>query len=181
MWDASRYDYWGDARDVVLVLRGLRSLDRGRFDLCMTDRDICEEVEENVSQLASYLKGTAVGRDPKDKAKAKPQWIGHKDFPLDQEAKDAYEHWDIHDDDVYQLAAGTVQSGYKLSVNYNSSNDTFQASLTGDGGEGKNFTYTMSAFAPDWYNAVRLVLFKHHVLLDCDWGKIAGSSGAKWG
>lgn len=181
MWDASKWNYSGDVRSRMLILRGIRSLQPGYFKLGMTENDICEELELQFFDLGRYLKEVDVGRDPKTREKQKPQWVGHKDFKLDAQAKDNYEHWDIHDDDVYELAATTVQSGYKLSFTFNSGNDTFNAALTGDGGEGKNYTYTMSAFAPDWYNALRLVLFKHHVLLDGDWGKINGTSGDKWG
>lgn len=138
-------------------------------------------VELMVKELSTYL-GDDMGRDPKArKDKYQFTWKGFKDVKLSDTQKQAYEAWDAQDEELYELVATTVQAGYKFSCVYNTSNDTFIATLTGGQGSGAADGYSMSAFAPDWYNALRVLMFKHVEILAGDWTTAGGDESQRWG
>lgn len=136
-------------------------------------------VELEITELALYGTGDDMAKADK---KQQVQWRGFKDVRLTDAQRDAYENWDCHDADVYQLAAEAVSSGYKFTCSYNGSNDTYTATITGQSGVGVQAAgFSLSAFAPDWYNAVRTLMYKHWVVLDGDWSKIEVSASERWG
>lgn len=136
-------------------------------------------VELEITELGGYLKGDNVARDTKKKT---VQWRGFKDVRLTEAQRDAYDHWDIHDADVYELAASAVSQGFKFTCSYNHSNDTYTATLTGqDGAPAAAQGFSLSAFAPTWYDAVRTLMFKHDAVLEGDWSKIEVSASERWG
>lgn len=124
-----------------------------------------------------------MGRDPVDKKpkEVKPVWVSFKDIPLTEAQLDAFDHWDTHDEDVWILVTDVIQAGYKLSLTYNSGNDTFSASITGSGGGDPRQHFTVSGFAETWYEAVRLLMYKHHVICEGDWSKATQSGGRRRG
>lgn len=133
-----------------------------------------------IAELATYL-GTP-GDDDMAKKQEKIQWVGFKDVTLTDTQRDAYEHWDVQDGDLYELVAVTVSQGYKFTCSYNQSNDTYTASFTGtERAPAAAKGYTLSAFAPTWYDAVRTLCFKHDLVLDGDWSNIQASGKARWG
>jgi hypothetical protein len=44
-----------------------------------------------------------------------------------------------------------------------------------------NCGYTMTSFAPTWFDAVRVAMFKHFVLTEGNWNAEAQQTMAKWG
>nr|CRY96412.1 hypothetical protein [uncultured prokaryote] len=118
----------------------------------------------------------------KEKKQTQVQWRGFKDVKLTGEQRDAYESWDAQDADVYELLASAVVAGYKFTVSYNSGNDTYSATFTGQGEAPASARgYSLSAFAPSWYDACRTLAFKHFYVLDGDWEKIAVQQSDRWG
>ena len=97
------------------------------------------------------------------------EWRGFIECKLTEAEKELFAQWDVHDHDLFLLLSEAVCAGLKLSVTFNKQNDHFVASLTGGAEAGKAEGWTLSAFAPNWYEAVRAVLFKHNVLLVGDW------------
>lgn len=138
-------------------------------------------VELKIAELSTYL-GDDMGRDPKTKKdKYVFTWRGFKDVKLSDAQKAGFEAWDVQDNELYELLATIVQGGYKFSCVYNTSNDTFIATLTGGQGSGAADGYSMSAFAPDWYNALRVLVFKHVEILGGDWTTAGGDESSRWG
>lgn len=136
-------------------------------------------VELEITELAMYLPGDDM---PQEKKKKQVQWRGFKDVRLSETQREAYEHWDIHDGDIYELAASAVSQGFKFTCSYNHSNDTYTATLTGqDGSPSAAQGYSLSAFAPSWYDAVRTLMYKHDAILEGDWSKIEVSASERWG
>lgn len=137
------------------------------------------QVELEIAELGTYQSGDHMADK---KSKKTVQWRGFKDVRLTEAQRDAYDHWDIHDADVYLLAASAVSSGFKFTCSYNHSNDTYTATLTGqDGAPPAAQGYSLSAFAPSWYDAVRTLMFKHDAVLEGDWSKIEVSASERWG
>lgn len=141
--------------------------------------EAARQVEMQIEELGRYAPGDDVAEK---KAKKTVQWRGFKDVRLSDAQRDAYDHWDAHDEDVYLLAASAVSSGFKFTCSYNHSNDTYTATLTGqEGSPAAAQGYSLSAFAPTWYDAVRTLMFKHDAILEGDWSKIEVSASERWG
>lgn len=141
--------------------------------------EAAREVELQITELATYIQGDDMAKDGKKKV---VQWRGFKDVRLSDAQRDAYDHWDIHDADIYELAASAVSQGFKFTCSYNHSNDTYTATLTGqDGAPAAAQGYSLSAFAPTWYDAVRTLMYKHDAILEGDWSKIEVSASERWG
>lgn len=98
-------------------------------------------------------------------------WKGFVDVKLTEQEKENFTQWDVHDNDLFLLLAEAVVAGHKQSLTWNKQNETYVFSFTGNEGAGKHEGYTLSAFAGDWYIALRVLLYKHHVLLEGDWSK----------
>lgn len=62
-----------------------------------------------------------------------------------------------------------VGLGYKLSVSYNASNDTFTATLTGAYADLPNAGMSLSGYAKDWVMALGAVCYKHFEMCDGKW------------
>lgn len=99
-------------------------------------------------------------------------WKGFKDFKLNPEQLEAFAHFEAHDDDLMDLVQSSLGADYKLTFTYNGQSDTYNAAMTCNADKDVNQGYTMSAFAPSMYTALRLLMFKHWVLLEGNWGNI---------
>lgn len=94
---------------------------------------------------------------------------GFIDCKLDGTHHEAYEAWDIHDSDIFDILSTVTEGGYKVSFSYQAQQHNFLAAVTGTDAAGKNAGWCVSAYAPDMYNAIRLVLFKATVILPEVW------------
>lgn len=111
----------------------------------------------------------------------KTEWKGFVNYVLSVDDKVRFGKWDIDDKDLFSLVAGDVSSGYKISVSFNSQNDTFVASYMCNADGDPNQGYMLSAFAPDWYYAVRSLCFKHNVVLEGVWPIGKAAEKDSWG
>jgi len=175
---------WTQPRSAFTVIAQIHMTEGRRYKPFNGYRHInraMRSLELDFVELARYL-GDNMGRDPKSKKeKYQFQFRGFVDVKLSDVQRDAFSSWDVHDEELYEIVATVVQGGFKLSTTYNSGNDTFTATLTGQNGTGDADGYSMSSFAPDWYNALRLLVFKHTVILEGDWARAAQAESAKWG
>lgn len=96
-------------------------------------------------------------------------WKGFVDVALTSKEKEDFAAWDVHDEDLWILYQEAIVSGHKFTMSFNKQNETFVAAFTGNEGTADNAGYTLSAFGRSWYDAIRVLLFKHAVLLDGDW------------
>lgn len=182
------YRNMGSARAVLRQLTVLQQQDkRGVWDgnrefqffMAEDQWEAARRVELDMWELGLYVQGDDVA---KKKDQQQIPWRGFKDVRLTDAQRDAYEHWDIHDGDVYELCAAAVAGGFKFTCSYNHSNDTYTATLTGQAGcPDAAKGYSMSAFAPAWYDAVRTLMFKHEAILEGDWSKIEVAESNRWG
>jgi len=96
-------------------------------------------------------------------------WKGFINHKLSPAEKERFASWDVHDDDIWLLVAQTVSENYRFSTSYNQSNSTFNAVLSCNDPTSPNDGYSLSGYAPTWYQAIRVLLFKHVVLFDYKW------------
>ena len=108
---------------------------------------------------------------------------GYIQHTLTKEEKDNYDLWLIVDDDIWNDLQVLVDNGYKVGIGYDGYNQTFQCSLTCNNSKDDNFGWVLVARAPDVYNCVRLVLYKHLVLLMGDWSTFheRAKESREWG
>jgi len=99
-------------------------------------------------------------------------WKGFKDFRLTADQLEGFAAFDTHDDDLMDLVQATLANDYKLTFTYNGQSDTYNAAATSNGEKDPNKGYTMSAFAPSMYAALRLLMYKHWVLLEQNWDNV---------
>jgi len=105
-------------------------------------------------------------------------WKAFVNVTLTPEHKEALDAWDVADGGVFEGLAVYGERGYKLSVTYSKQSDSWNASYTGMEGCGKNAGYTVSAFAPSPYEAMRVLLFKVATILPDEWTDYKNTGGA---
>lgn len=96
-------------------------------------------------------------------------WKGFINRKLNDAEKELFLSWDVHDDDVWLLFTGLLTEGYKISSSYNGQNSTYNVLLTCNQPSNPNAGFGLSAYSPNWYQAVRLALFKHEVIFHGKW------------
>jgi hypothetical protein len=171
-----------------------RALDRFRnYEVCLTkERDNhlersdrweqAKTVEMWLRELEQAQRSAYIMAGAKVTPKREEQeWKGFVNYVLSEEDKAAYSEWDVDDHDLWLLVAGHEQCGYKLSHTYNAKNDTFNANYVCNDEKSPNKGYCLSAFAPDWYNAVKILAFKHEVVLDGIWVGKESRPKNNWG
>lgn len=127
-------------------------------------------VEDWEDRLAEA--GEILGMPKNGNSKVITDWKGFKDFRLTAEQLEGFAAFETHDDDLMDLLQTVLAEGYKFTLTYNGAGDTYNAAMTCNAEKNKNQGYTMSAFAPTAYAALRLLMYKHFVLLETDWENI---------
>jgi hypothetical protein len=147
-------------RDILVSLKNRRGKQKGAFVSDLNDWFFWMfALEEELRERLGVAK-----RDERQS-----NWRGFVDVKMTDEEKQLFAQWDVHDNDLFLLMSEAVAAGHKLSISFNKQNDTFVCSFTGNDGTGKHEGYTLTAYAGDWYIAVRALVFKHAVLLNSDW------------
>ncbi len=124
-----------------------------------------------------------LGNEKERAVTGKGAFKGYIQHSLTAEEKRAYEGWDMTPDTLWDEIERLVDSGYKLSTSHDDYNSTRQASLTCNNPKHLDYGWVLVARAPDSFNAIALVLFKHNVLLGGDWSEFHAREREKssWG
>lgn len=160
-------DFRQDARRLT-ALRTDKTLSRGA--VCWWVMAIAEHLHQDNLVLRE------IAGMPKTETK-QSEWRGFVDVKLTQDEKEKFAAWDVQDGDLWVFMADSIASGHKLSLTYNKQNDQYVASFTGQQEKGSNAGLTLSAYAKDWYDAIRVLVFKHAVLLEADWSRAKDRPG----
>lgn len=75
---------------------------------------------------------------------------------------------------VYDAMVAVMEDGYRVAFNYDMSRDAVVASLTCRNEGLPNHNGVLNAFAGDWFTALRVVLYKHYVVLSERWSDGSG-------
>lgn len=143
--------------------------------------DLLWNVKVSLSWLETYTRELREEMGMANKKVTENGWIGFVDVTLTSDEKELFGAWDIHDEDLWLLLVDAMVGGHKVSLSYNKQNETFGASFTGVSPDGENKGYTLSAFAADWYTAVRVLMFKHSVILHGVWENARQREGERIG
>lgn len=117
----------------------------------------------------------------KANANDKKEFKGFVNYLLSVDDKNAFKEWEVDAADLLLLVAGDVSEGYKMGVSYNPQNSTFVATYMCNSDDSPNAGYMLSAFAPDWFNAVKSLVFKHQHVLGCIWPVGKAAERDSWG
>lgn len=102
-------------------------------------------------------------------APKKVEWKGYLSVYLSAEDEVSFDVWEK--DRVFGLADVSilVDNGYKFSVGWDAHHNGFVASLYSADAKLAWTGWTLTAWADDVNDAVRLLMFKHYVLCEQDW------------
>jgi len=106
------------------------------------------------------------------KKKQTMEWGGYLNVRLNQEQLKNLEVWRKElGDDVWELFLELLKNGMKFSLVYDPDIDTYTCSLINSPRCtcGVNSLYVLSGFAPSWYEAVAVVIYKHYQILGGTW------------
>lgn len=109
------------------------------------------------------------------------QWTTFVDIPMTgvtpSDLDDRYGTYDALEADVNEL----LNAGYRIAFSFNENNSAFICSVTckASGDENEGCTYT--AFAGDWYTALRVAMYKHYVIAQGVWRKSGGQTYPAFG
>lgn len=139
---------------------------------------------------------------PRAKAKAKPEpafvqqgkyapsqpgqveWGGFINIRISDETKAIYAAWLGGDGtSFWSMLEDAMAEGLKYTVVWDVENDCYISSLTGNGCLGFNLRFSLSARSDRFEDATALLIFKHAVMCEGNWGNFRPHTGTvnNWG
>lgn len=106
-----------------------------------------------------------------EKKQEKPKFLGFFNCEIVSERKDECKVFIRNEEEVGLLIEQAIASSYKISLAVNEQNGSIQASMTCNDAKSKNAGLSMSAYAPHWYNALAVLMWKHFIYLGGVWQK----------
>lgn len=120
--------------------------------------------------------------DPKQARRAadNAEWGGFINIAMTDEEKTAARNWiTAFSGEVDSYLSDAVWEGLKLSVSADVSNECFIATFTGLPYLGSKLRCSLSARGATMWEATALLVYKHYVLAEGDWGKFTASGKKK--
>lgn len=102
---------------------------------------------------------------------------------LDSSQKRAVQEWDVEAVQTHHCLSNLLLAGCKLSVVFDSRNDTFIGSLTSPKSEGSGRQVCVSARGPDLISVLRVLAYKIIMILDGDLmsARVIAETRSQWG
>jgi len=114
--------------------------------------------------------------------KSNPQFTEFVNVTLPAECEDDLEDKLGTSSVVYEMMSGMLSSGYRIGFSYDERTEAVICSLTCRDEDSPNSGKTMTSFAGDWYEALRVSLYKHCFFLQGEWvGEKVASARPKFG
>lgn len=107
--------------------------------------------------------------NPKSDARPKADWEGFVEWTISSDEKSTYAANQPKDDWLFDALLNAVESGYRVTINYDASNTAHRASLYAQYFDSDNAGWMLSMRADDPVEALRRVLYVHYVLLEGLW------------
>jgi hypothetical protein len=106
------------------------------------------------------------------------EWGGFVNVRLTDEEKDAFNLWlDGDGAKFWSYLVDTISNGFKFGVSWDTTNECFVATYTGQGLVSDDRRYCLTARGGTMEKATALLVFKDLVLLRSDWGLYKPSTG----
>lgn len=135
-----------------------------------------EHFYHNIVRLERALERIDILTRGKAKQKQQVEWKGFVNVRMGEAEREQFVSWDCHDNDVFVEVAGLLNAGYKVTANLQNDMKTVNVSATGTSINPTNAGYTVSAYAADYYTALRVLLFKVLVIMPADWSELETNS-----
>jgi|SRR6185369_12702437 hypothetical protein len=120
----------------------------------------------------------------KQKQTTRNSWeVDFVNVVLSKEQKQQLMKWDVKGEVTFDVIAKLVTDGFKLSISADKAHDCVGAYLTTARSSDGVRQQCLSARGPDFFGALRALVFKHAIILDGDWGAVEndGEAGSVWG
>lgn len=132
-----------------------------------------KEIRERLLRGDKGKKDTAV----KAKTPGNFELVGYVRCDLGKSDREPFRLWqgEQKDETLFDMLVKLCDSGYLLKVGVGK--EGHQASLSACDTGGECDGYVLSAFASEGRDAVALLLYKHHILLEGDWTASLGGTG----
>lgn len=99
-------------------------------------------------------------------------WGGFVNIRLNDDELDEAKLWiREHETEIVSRLTDDLAEGFKFSLSYDHDNQSFIATYTGRGWMRSNERCAMSARAGTWFEAIGLLVWKHHEHAQGDWGQ----------
>jgi hypothetical protein len=115
---------------------------------------------------------------------ARNSWeVDFVNVSLSKEQKLEVAKWDVKGEVTFDIITKLVDDGFKLSISADKAHDCVGAYLTEGPNSSGNRKRCLSARGPDFFGALRSLVFKHSIILEGDWGDIENTpvAGDRWG
>jgi len=111
------------------------------------------------------------------------EWFGFVNVSLDDDQKVAFELWYAENEaEINHYLEDIVGEGMKYGYAYDRENECGIVSFTGCLWAGSNLRACVTSRAATWADANALAVFKHVVLVNCDYGDLmANGRKRSWG
>ena len=120
-----------------------------------------------------------------DKPKQENTFVGYVQHTMTKAEHGDFEKWSVTVD--FDFVVGELErlidSQYKFSIKHDNYGGGVQSSLMCSDPKNPDFGLCLTGRAPDFYNAVLVILFKHKVLFAGEWFNFYNEAPAKsqWG
>lgn len=112
------------------------------------------------------------------------EWGGFINVSVDEATKEEYNRWlEGEGAGFWPILEDIMAEGLKFGLSWDASNSCYVSTLTGCGMVGSNTRFCLSARSGRFEDATALLVFKHDVLAQGDWGnyKPKTRSFMQWG
>lgn len=124
---------------------------------------ITSEIEDRIVTTTNKKTGTQNVKPAFDSI----MWVNRN---LTEQEKEEHDAAKIQAKDLHKDIMSLVLSGYNLSIKYDSYSKCYQATVIPYDPANQNYGYGLSARSADPSRALSLLVFKHYVVLQQNWG-----------
>lgn len=117
----------------------------------------------------------------KPAAKTSQQFTEFVNVSLTEQDTPAVQEYLKNTDDLLRAFEDMCVGGYRVGFSYDSQRDALICSFTCKDGDSPNHNKTMTSFAGDWFTALGVNLYKHHVMLKGVWNTDAAKNRPAFG
>lgn len=118
-------------------------------------------------------------RDDNRDDRARVKWLGYVSPQITQAEKLVYKAWRDDADSFAVAFRGALEEGFKASVDFQSREGAYRASLYCQVPHRKEAGYCLTIFAGDPFEALYRVVFVHSELYGGDWTPLLSKGGWK--
>jgi len=102
----------------------------------------------------------------------RPEWKGFLDCRLDSNQLGELDEWKPKPVDVWEMVEKSIQDGYRFTLSYNKLTHVATCTIIDDNGTRKTAGYAIASGDTDGASALKMAVFKQHLLLQSDWSTL---------